>query len=114
MVRVDLSRWSLTPQLLTLLCLQAVHPRTRERLLVLRDVVQGSCAAKVCLRHQRHISTVLKWIHDFNAHGPSALLYTPSGGTAAQRSQMAPLLHEAIEQARQAAALPKKKHRSRR
>lgn len=113
MVRVDLSRWSLTPELLTLLCLQAVHPRTRERLLALRDIVHGSCAAQVCMGHSRHISTVLKWIHDFNQRGPSALLYIPSGGVPAQRQCMAPLLHEAIEQACQSAALPKKKHRSR-
>lgn len=113
MVRVELSRWSLTPPLLTLLCLQAVHPRTRERLLVLRDVEQGSCAAQVCLRHGRHISTVLKWIHDFNARGLSALLYVPTGGVPAHRQQMAPLLQEAIEQACHSASLPKKKLRSR-
>lgn len=113
MVRVDLSRWSLTPELLTLLCLEAVHSRTRERLLALRDIDQGSCAAQVSLRLQRHISTVLKWVHDFNERGPSALLYLHSGGFPAQRPQLAPLLHEAIEQARQAASLPKKKHRSR-
>ena len=112
MVRVDLSRWSLTPPLLTLLCLEAVHARTRERLLALRDIVQGSCAARVSDRLERHISTVLKWVHDFNERGPSALLYVPSGGFPAQRQQLAPLLHEAVEQARQAAALPKKKRRN--
>lgn len=114
MVHVELSRWSLTPELLTLLCLEAVHQRTRERLLAVRDIVQGSCAARVSVRLARHISTVLKWVHDFNARGPSALLYVHSGGCPAQRRQLAPLLHEAIEQARQAASLPKKKRRSRR
>ena len=74
MVRVELSRWSLTPELLTLLCLEAAHSRTRERLLALRDIVQGTCAAQVSLRLQRHLSTVLKWVHDFNARGPAALL----------------------------------------
>ena len=113
MVHVELSRWSLTPELLTLLCLEAVHPRTRERLLALRDIVHGTCAARVSTGLERHISTVLKWVHDFNARGPSALLYLHSGGFPAQRHQLAPLLHEAVEQARQAAAVPKKKRRSR-
>ena len=88
-------------------------PRTRERLLALRDIVQGTCAARVSIRLERHISTGLKWVHDFNAQGPSALLYLHSGGSAPQRQQLAPLLDEAIEQARQAAALPKKKYRGR-
>jgi len=113
MVHVELSRWSLTPELLTLLCLEAVHPCTRERLLAVRDIVLGTCAARVSTRLERHISTVLKWVHDFNARGPAALLCLDSGSFPAQRQQLAPLLHEAIEQARQAASLPKKKRRSR-
>lgn len=51
---------------------------------------------------------MLKWIHDFNARGLSALLYVPSGGVPAQHQQIAPLLQEAIKQACHSAALPEK------
>ena len=113
MLRPDLSRWSLSEQSLTELCLQAPHPRTRERLLALRDIVRGTCASELCKPLGRHVTTVLKWVHDFNQHGPQALIYRPSGGAPSQKQPLVPLIHEALGDAQQAAAQSKKR-RSRR
>lgn len=109
MLRPDLARWSLTQDSLTQLCLQAAHPRTRERLLALRDIAGGTCASALCKPLGRHVTTVLKWVHDFNAHGPKALIYRHSGGTASQKERLAPLIHEALGGAQQAAAQSKKR-----
>lgn len=49
------------------------HPRTRERLLALRDIARGRCVSALCKPLGRHVTTVLKWVHDFNARGPRAL-----------------------------------------
>ena len=112
MLRPNLDRWSLSEQSLTELCLRAPHPRTRERLLALRDIARGTCASQLCQPLGRHLTTVLKWVHDFNQYGPQALLYRPSGGAAAKKQRLAPLIHEALGDARRAAA-QSKKHRSR-
>lgn len=109
MVRPDLTRWSLTVESLTELCLHAPHPRTRERLLALRDLARGSCASALCKPLGRHVTTVLKWVHDFNARGPQALIYRPSGGSPSQRERLVPLIHEALGEAQQAAARSKKR-----
>ncbi len=109
MVRPDLARWSLTEESLTELCLLAPHPRTRERLLALRDIARGSCASALCKPMGRHLTTVLKWVHDFNAHGPQALVYRPSGGSPSHRKRLGPLIHEALQGAQQAAAQSKKR-----
>ncbi len=109
MVRPDLSRWSLTVESLTELCLHAPHPRTRERLLALRDIARGSCASALCKPLGRHITTVLKWVHDFNERGPQALIYQHSGGHSSQAQPLVPLIHEALLGAQQAAAQSKKR-----
>lgn len=109
MLRPDLARWSLTQELLTELCLQAPHPRTRERLLALRDIARGTCASTLCKQLGRHVTTVLKWVHDFNARGPQALLYQHSGGHRSQTERLTPLIHEALLGAQQVAARSKKR-----
>ncbi len=109
MVRTDLARWSLTEQSLTELCLLAPHPRTRERLLALRDITRGSCASVLCKPLGRHVTTVLKWVHDFNARGPQALIYRPSGGAGSHLQPLGPLVDEVLTQAQQAAAQSKKR-----
>ena len=58
MLRVDLSRWLLTEESLTELCLQAPHPRTRERLLAVRDIAQGGCASRLSGPLGRNLGTV--------------------------------------------------------
>lgn len=62
MLRPDLARWSLTEESLTELCLLATHPRTRERLLALRDIARGRCASALCKPLGRQLTTVLKWV----------------------------------------------------
>ena len=109
MLRPDLARWSLTEESLTQLCLLAPHPRTRERLLALRDIARGCCASALCKPLGRHVTTVLKWVHDFNARGPQALIYRPSGGTGSRSEPVGTLIHEALRGAQQAAAQSKKR-----
>jgi hypothetical protein len=109
MVRVDLARWSLTEASLTELCLQAPHPRTRERLLALRDIARGSCASRLCQPLGRHLGTVLKWVHDFNERGPQALIYRHSGGTPPLDSALKSLADEVLSEAVHAAAQSKKR-----
>ena len=108
MLRPDLNRWSLNEESLTELCLHAPHPRTRERLLALRDIARGSCASALCTPLGRHLTTVLQWVHNFNERGPQALIYRHSGGAPSQKELMVPLIHEALGGAQQAAAQSKK------
>jgi hypothetical protein len=112
MVRPDLQKWSLSLEALTELSVYAPHPRTRERLLALVLLAQGQCAWGLCRILGRDVHTLLKWVHDFNQGGPTALIYRRTGGSAARRWHFAPLVKEAVEQARAAAALPVSKKAS--
>lgn len=114
MIRIDLTRWSLSLALLGELITVAVHPRTRERLLAMFCIAQGDSAATVCRELQRDHHTVLKWAHDFNIGGPSALVYRHSGGTPSQLCSLAPLLVDVVEESCSLAALSRvqKKQRS--
>ena len=60
MRRVNLARWSLTPKLLTLFIVQSPCKRTRERLLLIRDIAQGRCASRLVASTGRHIETLLR------------------------------------------------------
>ena len=106
MVRPDLQKWSLSLPALTELSVHSPHPRTRERLLALVLVAQGACAWSLRQTLGRNVHTLLKWVHDFNLHGPSALIYRHTGGTPSRCSPLAPLLGEVLEQAAAAAAAP--------
>lgn len=81
--------------------------------LALRDIARGTCASELCKPLGRHVTTVLKWVHDFNQRGPAALIYRPSGGAPAKKQRLVSLIHEALGGAQQAAAQSKKR-RSRR
>ncbi len=118
MVRPDLPKWSMSLSSLAQLSVEAEHPRTRERLMALLLLAQPQpkslCATRLSQVLGRDVHTVLKWVHDFNARGPTALIYRRTGGTTAQADAFTPLLREALEQACAAAARPViKKHRSR-
>lgn len=112
MIRIDLTRFSLSLALLGELITLAVHPRTRERLLAIFRIAQGDSAATVCRELQRDHHTVLKWAHDFHLGGPSALVYKHSGGTPSQLCSLAPLLVDVVEESCSLAALSRlqKKH----
>lgn len=111
MVRPDLQKWSLSLEALTELSVHAPHPRTRERLMALLLLAQGQCAWSLHRILGRDVHTVLKWVHDFNQGGPTAMIYRHTGGSSAQRMRFAPLVREAVEQARGAAAQPVQKKR---
>jgi len=106
MVRPDLQKWSLSLDALTELSVYASHPRTRERFLALTLLCQGQSAWRLHRSLGRDVHTVLKWVHDFNLGGPSALIYRRTGGSVAQSHRFAPLLGEVISQACAAASAP--------
>jgi hypothetical protein len=80
MQRVDYERWGQTPADLRHFALTATHPRTRERLLALHDIIQGACATQIAERTGRRAQTVMDWLHRYNEHGPEALSYRRTGG----------------------------------
>ena len=114
MIRIDLTRWSLSLALLGELITMAVHPRTRERLLAIFRIAQGDSAATVCRELQRDHHTVLKWAHDVSSGGPSALVYKHSGGTPSQLCSLAPLLVDVVEESWSLAALSRVKKKRQR
>jgi Homeodomain-like domain len=79
-LRVDHGRWDQTVADLRHLALTAAHPRSRERVLALHEIAQGSCATAVAERTGRRAQTVMGWLHAYNEHGPEALTYQRTGG----------------------------------
>jgi transposase len=59
--------------------LTATHPRTRERLLALHDIIQGACATQIAERTGRRAQTVMDWLHRYNEHGPEVALVHSAG-----------------------------------
>ena len=83
MVRVEIQKWGQCLDDLRRLALHAEHPRTRERFLALSLIADGTHNATACAaRSGRQDETVLRWVHDYNAHGPDALTYRRTGGPA--------------------------------
>ena len=80
MLYVDHERWGQTVDDLRQMALNATHVRSRERFLALHEIVQGHCATEVAERTGRRPQTVMDWLHRYNNHGPTALLYQRSGG----------------------------------
>jgi len=62
------------------LALTTPHARSRERLLALHDIAQGTCATHVAACIGRQTQTVMGWLHGYNEHGPEALQYRRTGG----------------------------------
>ena len=80
MFYVDHDRWGQTAADLRRLALSATHARSRQRFPALHEIVQGRCATEVAERTGRRPQTVMDWLHRYNNHGPTALLYQRSGG----------------------------------
>src|SRR4051812_50154188 len=81
MVRVEIQKWGQSLDDLRRLALQAEHPRTRERFLALSLIADGTHnATSWADQFGRQDETVLRWVHDYNAHGPDALTYRRTGG----------------------------------
>ena len=83
MARVERPNWGQSLDDLRRRALQAQRPRTRERLLALSLIADGTHNATTwAARFGRQDDTVLKWVHDYNAQGPDALTYRRTGGPA--------------------------------
>ncbi len=80
MLTVDYAQWNQTPEDLRIFSLKADHARTRERFLALYEITQGSYPTKIANHTNRHFQTVMKWVHQYNAHGPEAMKYRLTGG----------------------------------
>lgn len=80
MLRVDYEKWGQSPEQLRFLAQQALHPRTRERLMAVYEVTQGKNASQVARQFGRENETVHTWIHQFNDQGPDALVFRRTGG----------------------------------
>ena len=80
-LRVELERWSQTPQDLLHHSLNAEHKRTRERYLALYLIVsKDSNASQIASELGRENETVMNWVKLFNEKGPLALVYEHTGG----------------------------------
>ena len=83
MIRVEIQTWGQSLDDLRRLALRAGHPRTRERFLALSLIAEGTHnATSWAAQFGRQDDTVLKWVHDYNARGPDALISRRTGGPA--------------------------------
>lgn len=81
MIRPDVAKWNQTPDDFRRLATEAKHPRTRERLLALYQIVTGqSNATQWAAQIGRCDESVMGWIHRYNQEGPDSLVYRRSGG----------------------------------
>jgi hypothetical protein len=83
MIKVELAQWRQTVEDLRLASVNATHPRSRERFQALYLIASGQFNATTCAAHiGRQDETVLRWVHLYNRHGPEALAYRHTGGSA--------------------------------
>ena len=81
MLKLDLAKWSQTPEDLRVAALTAAHARTRERFLALYELTQlGRGASAVACGAGRHLQTRIRWVHCDHETGPHALVFEPTGG----------------------------------
>ena len=83
MLKVDLAKWNQTADDLREAALTAPHARTRERFFALYELTQqGRGATAVARRLGRHLQTLIRWVHRYNAEGPAALEFVRTGGVS--------------------------------
>lgn len=83
MIRPDCDRWNQSPDDLRVLATEAPHPRTRERFLALFQIAAGlRNATQWAAASGRCDECVLQWVHRYNDHGPDALTFRRTGGSA--------------------------------
>ncbi len=71
-------KWNETYESLLQRCLQAPHPRLRERFLALALIASGQPVTQVAHTLERKRQTIAQWVHQFNEQGPGSL--TPNWG----------------------------------
>lgn len=80
MLSVNTQRWNQTAMEIREAALRAEHPRTRERLLALYEITQGSNATQVGKKTERNHQTIMEWVHRYNSRGIKALTFKQTGG----------------------------------
>jgi len=80
MLSVNTQVWNQTANEIREAALKAEHPRTRERLLALYEITQGSNATQVGKKTARNHQTIMKWVHRYNSEGIEALTFKQTGG----------------------------------
>jgi hypothetical protein len=83
MLTLDFAKWDQSADDLRQEAMNAPHPRTRERFLALYDLAcQGQGASAVARATGRHLQTLIRWVHRYNASGPLALTFEHTGGVS--------------------------------
>jgi len=80
MLSVNTQVWNQTASEIREAALKAEHPRTRERLLALYEITQGSNATQVGKQTARNHQTIMEWVHRYNSGGMEALTFKQTGG----------------------------------
>jgi hypothetical protein len=82
MLRPSVETWNQSVDDLRRLAVDSPHPRTRERFLALFMIASGAAnASQWAARIGREDETVMNWVHRYNAAGPAAIAYRPTGGS---------------------------------
>ena len=80
MLRPDYPKWAQTVDDLRQLAVGSSHIRTRQRFMALFEIATGSNATTVARAIGRHRQTVQSWVHAYNDHGPTSLVFKRTGG----------------------------------
>ena len=88
MIRPNFEKWQQTATEIREKSIEATHKRSRERYQALYMIgTEQYNASQWAEMINRCVQTVLKWVHDYNEQGPSALDYRHSGGRQAKMSE---------------------------
>ena len=81
MLRLNLDKWGQTQEDLLRLAHSSEHQRTRERFLLLYNMVTRGIAATALAKEMgRYHQTGMAWVHTYNESGPEAIKYHRTGG----------------------------------
>lgn len=80
MLKVEYARWGQSLEELRHLSVNAEHQRTRERFLALYEMAQESYPTELAKRVSRHYQTLMRWVHEYNEHGPESQVFRHTGG----------------------------------
>lgn len=80
MLKVEYARWGQSPEELRDMSVSADHKRTRERFLALYEIALGSYPTELSRQTLRHHQTLMRWVHEYNAHGPESQIFRHTGG----------------------------------
>ncbi len=81
MLKPNLSKWKQTTGDLFASAMQAEHPRTRERFLLLYlTATQERGATRGATELGRNPRTAMRWVRRYNEKGPDVLVFKRTGG----------------------------------